>query len=832
MKQFLILFLVFSFSLKAQVQISGIVVDHQTKKPLSFATIHINSTKKTIADVQGKFSVSVEENLNSISVSYVSFETKVIVIDEQKKFYLIQLEHVIDKLQETEIKNQNVAIQIIKKTIENKTYNNPEEKLKNFQFKTYNKLIVTANPDSISGKIDTVFIKKRYGKQIVKLDSTQYKFKKIVSKQHLFQTEKVSQFQFSTHKLKETIIGTKMSGFKQPIFEVLGFNLQSFSVYDNQYELFETKYTSPIATNAISNYDYKLLDTISVNNRKTVLIYFKNKNKSSQSGLEGALYIDINNYAIANAVLRTRGVLDISGTHDFEYIQNQDIWFPISTTFKIIKGKNDEDIKIFGGTIQFDGDVEKDFKPRKKQASDFVYLISEAKNFDIEYNIPIKIKKAYVAIEIKEDAINKSNDFWNLYRKDSLDTRSQKTYLSLDSISIKNKLENRIFFGRKIINGFVPVSFMDFDLRKFFNYNNYEGFRFCIAGVTSERFSKKYRIENYIAYGTKDGNFKYNLGFSTRIGKFSNSWIGVSYTDDIQEIASTVFEVDKKQFKLFDTSLLNFSSFYNYVSWKVYLSTKIIPKTESIWEFSHTIVDPKFDYLYRKNQRLYQFYNMTTAMVSLQWNPFSSFMQTPLGRIEIDKRYPKFTFQFTKSLPGILDNDFNFGKIDFRTEYEKKYLNGQKTDFIFALGYAFGDVPLTHLYNNSPNSLNKDKLLQRTTIEGENDFETMYFNEFFSSEFAFFQFKHNFGRITLLKKIKPSLVFVTRIAFGNIKNPEQHVGIDYKTLKNGYFESGIELNEIFKGFGISTFYRYGANKLPGFEDNLALRISYNLNLGF
>jgi hypothetical protein len=219
-------------------------------------------------------------------------------------------------------------------------------------------------------------------------------------------------------------------------------------------------------------------------------------------------------------------------------------------------------------------------------------------------------------------------------------------------------------------------------------------------------------------------------------------------------------------------------------------------------------------------------------MVSIQWNPFSDYMQTPSGKIEFEKRYPKFSFQFTKSLPNFFANDFDFGKIDTRIEYEKKYLNGQKSAVLFQAGYVFGVLPLTHLYNTSPNNLNKDNLLQRITIAGKNSFETMYFNEFFSSEFVMLQFKHGFKRIELFKKVKPSLVLVTRMAWGNLKHPERHIGIKYKTLDRGFFESGIELNQIYKGFGLTGFYRYGPNQLPRFEDNLAVKLSFVFDFGF
>jgi hypothetical protein len=43
--------------------------------------------------------------------------------------------------------------------------------------------------------------------------------------------------------------------------------------------------------------------------------------------------------------MRIKGVLDISGTHEFEYIPQEEFGSP-SQKLKIIKGKNDDDIKI------------------------------------------------------------------------------------------------------------------------------------------------------------------------------------------------------------------------------------------------------------------------------------------------------------------------------------------------------------------------------------------------------------------------------------------------------------------------------------------------------
>ena len=828
MKYLFGILLLFSLSVQAQFQLSGIVKDANTTLPLPFATISSAGGAYTLSDVDGKFTINTLAPIREFTISYIGYDKKTTSVENGKSFYLIALQQNTNNLQEVLIPRENPAVAIIRKAIALKEQNDPQKRISAFEFKCYNSLVITANPDSISAKIDTLITTKKS----IKIDSSNYKFKKMIQNQHLFQTEKVSLYQFKNNHLKETILGSKMAGLKQPIYEILGFKLQSFSIYDSNYELFETKYNSPIAKDALKEYKYQLLDSTEIEGRNVYLIHFKNKKKNKVKGLEGVLYIDQNTFGIAKAIMRIKGVLDISGTHEFNFLPQENIWFPSKKSFKIVKGNNDDKLQLLGGTVQFEGDTEKDFKPRKKGASDFIYLFSKSANFEIQLNQPVELKKGAIALEISKEATDRNDEFWNTYRKDSLDIRSKRTYTVLDSISIKNNFERKLTIGRRLINGFIPAGPIDLDLRKFFSFNNYEGFRIGLGGTTNDLFSKTIRMETYTAYGTKDGAFKYNLGIGTRLSESTNSWIGIAYTDDVREIASTVYAIEKRGFKIYDPRPFNISTFYNYKNWRAYFETKLIPKTESIWEVATAKVEPKFGYSYLVNGKSYTNYNMTTAMVSLKWSPFSDYMQTPTGRVEVEKRFPNFTFQLTKSITNGELNDFSFGKIDLKTEYEKKQLNGQKTSILVQGGYAFGDLPLTHLYSISPNNITKETIMQRITIAGKNSFETMFYNEFFSSEYLYFQIKHGFQRITLFKKVKPSFVFVTRMAWGNLHHAERHIGLDFKTLNQGYFESGVELNQIYKGLGLVGFYRYGPNGLLKLEDNIAIKLSYILDLGF
>ena len=160
------------------------------------------------------------------------------------------------------------------------------------------------------------------------------------------------------------------------------------------------------------------------------------------------------------------------------------------------------------------------------------------------------------------------------------------------------------------------------------------------------------------------------------------------------------------------------------------------------------------------------------------------------------------------------------------------YLSGQKSAVLLQAGIAIGDVPITHLYSIQPNNLNRDAILQRITFAGKNSFETMYFNEFFSNKYASLQLKHTFNKIKLGYKINPEITLVTRMAFGGNNKNNKHLGITYNTMEKGFFESGIECNKLFKGFGLVAFYRYGPYQLARFKDNIALKISYYLDLGF
>ena len=379
-------------------------------------------------------------------------------------------------------------------------------------------------------------------------------------------------------------------------------------------------------------------------------------------------------------------------------------------------------------------------------------------------------------------------------------------------------------------NGLFPLKYFNADLRYLIKYNQYEGVRTGLGGATNDAFSEKYRLNTYVVYGFRDHRFKYSIGGGFRLAESTNTWINLSYTDDLQETGSTKFLTDKRFFQFFEPRLLNIDLFHKHVTKAISLEHRISPKLLSETEFAVSNVNPTYGYNFILNNTPINAFHLSTAKVAFQWSPFSTFENSENGTKETKDGYPKFTLQYTKNFKDVFDSNFNFSKFDFRTLYKIGDEQGAFSEITIVSGIAKGNIPITHLYHAYPNNITKETILQRFSVAGLNSFETMYFNEFFSDKFATFQLKHFLKPFNFSERFKPQMVLITRYAIGEMDNPERHQYVTFGSLEKGYTESGFELNKLLFGFGLSFTYRYGSYHLPEFGDNVAIKFTFNVSL--
>jgi hypothetical protein len=387
------------------------------------------------------------------------------------------------------------------------------------------------------------------------------------------------------------------------------------------------------------------------------------------------------------------------------------------------------------------------------------------------------------------------------------------------------------FFSKALESGYIETKYFDFDLRYVMKYNQYEGFRTGIGGVTNSNLSKLLRIKGYTVYGFLDEEFKYSIRLGIRLAKNNSSWFNLIYTDDLQETGSSKFLTDQRFFQLFEPRLINIESFYKHSTKALSIAHQFAPEILTETQFSISNIEPKFNYIYN-HETLGSFENFKLSMltISAQLSPFSKFKQTSSGIKEATAGYPKFTIQYTKSFSNLLKSDFAFSKLDFRAIHQFKYKTEALTEFVLTSGLENGNIPITHTYHAYPNNVNKETILQRFSVAGTNSFETMYFNEFYSDKFVTLQLKHKLSPLNMSPWLKPELVFIYRYALGNLNNINRHENLNFNTLNQGYSEAGLEINKLFFGFGLSFAYRHGAYHLPRFDNNIAFKFTFNLNL--
>lgn len=377
--------------------------------------------------------------------------------------------------------------------------------------------------------------------------------------------------------------------------------------------------------------------------------------------------------------------------------------------------------------------------------------------------------------------------------------------------------------------GYYPVGFFDIDLKTIIKYNNYEGIRLGVGGLTNDRLFENYKLGGYVAYGFKDRKVKYSVGGGARVNKEKKAWLNLYYIDDIKEIGTFDYLTDARVYSIFEPRLVNITQFYKYKTIQANIQSELSPKILSEFRVSHNQIENIENYRYLNDGRSYKNYQLAEATVAFRISPKTNFFTNEDGTIEYYDGLPKISAQITQGIKGVGGSDFNYTKFGLKLDYYIKRTDLSSTNFLLEGSLATGDVPLTHLFHAFPNNPTKDEILQRFSVAGVQSFETMYFGEFFSDKITTLQVKHSLRRINLAEKWKPELVLITRHALGNMDNVDKHDGIPFGTLDQLYSESGFEINKILFGFGLSFAYRYGFYNLPDFEDNVSAKFTFYLS---
>ncbi|MBE0637071.1 MAG: carboxypeptidase-like regulatory domain-containing protein [Bacteroidales bacterium] len=782
---------------------SGTVYDAETGRTLVFVNIVTNDRNiGTATDIDGKFSIVSNEEIQTLRLSYVGYKPLTYTISNQHSYLSIHLERSSVELQEVVIiAGENPAHRIIRKVIENRDRNDPE-KLTSFAYTSYDVMIFT---------VDTVDLQQT---EVTPSDSSEIRLREYIRDKDFFMTETVSERKFlAPDRNHEKVLATRISGFKDPVFLFLSSQLQSTSFYNEMIRISDKNYINPISTGSLRKYSYNIEDTTFTARLDTVfIISFKPREGTTFDGLTGVLSINSTGWAIQNVIAepaRSEQGLTIRIQQMYGLIDGKR-WFPVQLNTDIV----------------FNNVRVNNYAPVGRSKS----YIS-----DIELN-PELVKRQFnqISIEMHPNAGDRNETFWIEYRGDSLSDRAKNTYAYIDSIGKEANLDRKAQTFKSLINNRIPVGAVDIDLTKIAKYNRYEGFYLGLGLITNQKFSQVIELGGFWGYGFGDKAAKYGGNLGITLDRYREVKLRLSYADYVTETGGVTFFDDKNN-AFTPSAFRNF--FINRMDksrrMQAALSFRALRYATMNLQMANEKKMPVNGYQFQMppNEQdeavFHDDFTFTEISAGFRFAFKEKFLEMPDARISLGTKFPVVRFNYTRGIDNLLDGQFSYNKFDLKIESRKyfKFLGESKLNLM--AGYVDKPIPYTNLYNG--------RGAYRTfSIYAQDAFVTMPVNEFLSDKYLYAFYTYNFGKLLMrTKRFSPEFAVASNFGIGTLSNPELHTNVDFDTMEQIYCESGVMLNNLLRmpGFytlGVGVFYRYGYYHLPSLPDNFTYRLTLNL----
>ncbi|WP_194974781.1 DUF5686 family protein [Aquiflexum lacus] len=784
-------------------QIEGHVIDGKTGAFIPFASLQIlgnSKNKGTVSDIRGWYRLEFQTENDSVRVSHVGFEKLSIRVSALRTNPEIFLQPITISLSEVQVKaGENPAIPIVKKVIENKKLNDPD-KLNTYSFKSYNKVVMTLDGLKESPEYD---------------DNTA----QILQGGHIFMAESYSEVNFKKPgKKNETVLASKMSGIENPLVAMASNSFQPFSFYTDHIKILEVPYVNPISSDGLRKYDYFLEDSIKTDLGTTYVVAYQPKEGKVYQLGKGLLYISDKQFAIENMTISpsdpdTNLVFEIQQKN----LWDGEHWFPQQFN-----------------SIYFAPEMEFEEKGLKVINQTFV---SEVKINEFDN------KTRFGPVSLNFDIQNNKYD-WNELRIDSLTTREYLTYVRFDQMEPKDK--RRLNLLSKVLtqlsSGRIPLGFVDLIPNKLFRFNRFEGFGLGLGLSSNETLSDFFRVEGYFRYGFRDKGWKYGGGLELNLDKKYDSRLKFNYSQDLEEPGRTLLprsnsfssggEVFRKVIAERMDRVENYSVEFSQIPLR---GTRIglfgsVQNRNNILNFTDLNPTDEFP----------QFFRVSEAGLNFRWTGNESLSRIGNNLISWAVSYPVLSLRVSKAIPELLDGNVDFVNTEFRFQHQWNSGNSLNHFHLAANGIWGNNLPLSYL--NTGYGIN---IGQRNALDFALSFpgylQTMFIYEFLSDRSLMASYAHQTGPLFHKKAgriiFAPQLKFFQSFAIGTLTNPDFYDFVEFKTLEKGYWESGIELNNIIKqkaglqyrGWGLGAFYRYGPYANPRFNDNLTITLSMTIS---
>lgn len=658
--------------------VRGVVVDSLTAEPVPMATVgFVGEKRRVTGDEHGRFAISTDKRRSKLSVEAMGYvPMRVPVPKNERVIYLdtiklspsvATLEEVVVKPKKTKYsKRNNPAVDFVNRLRGvSRGYDPTQAPM--YSFDKYEKIVLgmmvgqKARPDSLMAAY---------------MDYSPVNGNPYFT---LSLKEKRSKVMYRGGVEREVVEGYSSVGVDESfntenmrrIFEDI---LREVDVYQGQIALMQNRFVSPLSAIGPDYYRYYLNDTVLIQGEPCIQLSFGPHNRESL-GFAGRIFVPSGDTTmfIRKVVMHVPAAANLNYVKDLQLVQT----FERDSLGNRHKSSDQVtvELQILPGTPSF-------------------YVRRETTYGAFSYDSVARPYADYLYADGREhlldNAMERDSRYWSMSRLNSLTPAQAR----MGDLMKEMRKKSWVYWGEKALmlleKGYVGTgrpSRVDIGpLNTMVSFNDVEGLRLRVGGMTTAWLSRRFFMRAYGAYGTKDHRFKGGgeLEYSFVDKKYhSREWpvhaVRLSASYDLDQIG---------QHYLFTNPDNIFLSFKRAPSDKVTYRLNI--SADYILERrSGFALEAGFNWQRQRPSRWLPFtrsdgvgipyYTQAAFRLKLSYSPDQQFYQMASSRLPINMDSPIFILTQEYGPKGLLGADFTYNKTE---------VSVQKRFWLSMAGYA------------------------------------------------------------------------------------------------------------------------------------------------
>ena len=819
------------------------VVDSQTGDSIPYANaIYRNLKKGAASDANGHFSIERKagELLTVTAVGYKPRRIKVTSATPRELHVTLiadsrQLQGVVVKAKRRHkySRKDNPAVELMRRVIAAKKQTHLENH-DYYQYDKYQKVTMAVNnltPDDLESSLF-----KKAPWLLDQVETCPYNNKLILPlsvdetlTQHIYRKNPCDE--------KDIVLGQSTKGISKLIQTGEALNtvvkdlFKDIDLYDDQIDLLQKRFPSPIGSTAISFYHFYIDDTVYVNQDQCIRLQFMPANQQD-FGFRGELY-----------------VLNDSSLH----VKKCDMQLPAGTGVNFVDAMKFE--QEFSRLDNGEWALTTDNMIAELKLTDFLQravVIRTTGMTHYAFN-PIDDRRFKGRAKIVYDANAKmrDSDFWAARRTSQL-TKSEAGMDSFIQRMAKTRHFKWVMFASKaFIENFIETgtektpSKVDLGpVNTFLSKNFVDGIRLRASARTTAKFNPHWFFEGYYAYGTKSHRNYYDAKVTYSFNKpdyqpieFPIRTVSVELNKDV-ESPSDKYLIHNKDNIFMTFRPVKVEKMYFYNRQKINFMWETDYGLATSLELRTEVNRPTGRLVYEKmDGTLIDRMRMTEVILGLDFRPGQSYVNSKQQRMEVNLDAPEFRVKHTLGLRHVLGGNFHSSLTEVSV-YKRFWLGSWgHIDTRVEGGAQWSKVPFQFLITPPVNT---------SYFEHQGTFNLMQSLEFLNDRYAQFNLAWDlegklFNRLPLIKKLKWREYLAFKGMWGHLtdKNnpylPQIANDPDLYKFPEGtrvmthdpYLELVVGVHNIFKCLEVDYVRRLTYTHVPGISKG-GVRFGFNL----